>query len=35
MAFATKYKKVVGEEPKSSIENGDIERVYKTKFVLL
>ena len=26
------YDKVVGEEPKISIENRDIERVYKTKF---
>ena len=28
-----KIKKVVGEEPKISIENGDMERVYKTKFL--
>ena len=28
-----KIKKVVGEEPKISIENRDIERVYKTKFL--
>ena len=33
--FAAKNekKKVVGEEPKVSIENRDIERVYKTKFL--
>ena len=33
MVFAAKNKKVVGEEPKISIENRDIERVYKTKFL--
>ena len=31
--FAAKNKKVVGEEPKISIENRDIGRVYKTKFL--
>ena len=33
MVFAAKNKKVVGEEPKISIENRNIERVYKTKFL--
>ena len=33
MVFAIKNKKVVGEEPKISIEIRDIERVYKTKFL--
>ena len=33
MVFAAKSKKVVGEEHKISIENRDIERVYKTKFL--
>ena len=33
MVFAAKTKKVVGEEPKISIENRDIERVCKTKFL--
>ena len=34
MFVAAKYKtKIVGEEPKISIENRDIERVYETKFL--
>ena len=32
MVFAAKNKKVVGEEPIITIENRDIERVYKTIF---
>ena len=31
MVFAAKNKKVVSEELKISIENRDVERVYKTK----
>ena len=33
MVFAAKNKKVVGEEHKIAIENRDIERIYKTKFL--
>ena len=33
MLFAVKNIKVVGEEPKISIENWDVEHVYETKFL--